>query len=95
MHDNDQFSFLPHFGKVFVILNAKPASSCSAGWSFSVLRRLKAYFRNIMGQDRLSHLALLCIGRVYGNGRHQFAPRKGRFKYFFKLNFLNLVKKVD
>ena len=86
MHDNDQFSFLPHFGKVFVILNAKPASSCSAGWSFSVLRRLKAYFRSIMGQDRLSHLATV---------RHQFAPRKGRFKYFFESNFFNLVKKVD
>ena len=88
MHDNDQLNFLPHFGKVTLILNIIPATSCSAERSFSALRRLETYLRSTMGQDRLSHLALLCIERAYGNTLDiekvidVFASRKQRSQYF-------------
>ena len=55
------------FGKVVVILRVTPAVFCSAEQSFSVLRRSETNCRSIMGQDRLSHLVLLCIERAYVN----------------------------
>ena len=62
-----------NFGKVFVILSVAPTISCSAEQSFSVLRRPKTNLRSITGQDRHSHLALLCIERAYVN-RVDFQP---------------------
>ena len=37
------------------------------GWSFSVLRRTKPSFKSTIGQDCLSHRAMLCIERAYVN----------------------------
>ena len=38
------------------ILAVIPATLCSAERSFSALRRLKTYLRNIMGQQRVSYV---------------------------------------
>ena len=89
MHKHDHLKFLPHFAKVVRIFNVIPATSCAAERSFSALRRLKTYIRSTMGQDRLSHLALLSIERAYSNKIDmdkvidEFASRKGRGKFFF------------
>ena len=89
LYDNDHLTFLPHFSKVVRIFNTIPATSCSAERSFSALRRLKTYIRSTMGQDRLSHLALLSIERAYANRVDinkvidVFASRKNRDQFFF------------
>ena len=57
-------SFRCNFGEVVVILSVAPTVSCSVEQSFSVLRRPKRNLRSIVGQDRLCHLALLCIERA-------------------------------
>ena len=62
-----------NFGEVAFILGVAPTASCAAEQSFSVLQRPKTDLRNTMGQDRLSHLALLCIKRAYIN-RVNFQP---------------------
>ena len=62
-----------NFGEIVVILSVTPTVSCSAEQSFSILQRLKTTLRSIMGQDLLSHLALLCIERAYVN-RIDFQP---------------------
>ena len=62
-----------NFGKVVIILSVAPTVLCYAEQSFSVLRRLKTNLRSTMGQDYLSHLALLCIDSVYVN-RVDFQP---------------------
>ena len=66
MHENDLFNIFPEFSKVVHILAVIPATSCSAGRSFSALRRLKTYPRSIMGQ-RVSNIALIDIERAYAN----------------------------
>ena len=89
MYDTDQMNFPPHFTKVVEILNVVPVTSCTAERSFSALRRLKTYIRSTMGQERLSHLAILSIERGYANlidiNRviDIFASRKGREQLFF------------
>ena len=71
------------------ILAVIPATSCSAERSFSALRRLKTYLRNIMGQQRV---ALINIERAYANSVVNndmdriidiFGRRNGRDSYFF------------
>lgn len=52
---------LPFLYEAISLLATIPATSCSAERSFSGLRRLKTYLRSTMGQERLSHLALLNI----------------------------------
>ena len=56
-----------NFGKVVVIFNVTSTVSCSAEQSFGVLRRPTTNLRSVMGQDHLSHVALLCIERAYVN----------------------------
>ena len=41
MHENDLFDIFPEFSKVVHILAVIPATSCSAGQSFSALHRLR------------------------------------------------------
>ena len=55
------------------ILSVIPTVSCSAERSFSVLRRPKANLKSTMGQDCLSHLALLYIERAYINRLQPFS----------------------
>ena len=57
---------LPELCTAIKILAVIPATSCCAERSFSLLRRLKTYLRNSMGQER-SNLALLHIERDYAN----------------------------
>ena len=89
MHGNYKFSFLPRLGTVAVILNIIPATSCSAEWSFIVLRKLKTYPGSTMEEDCLNHLALLRIERAYSNRVDtekvidEFQSRKGRCEFFF------------
>ena len=40
-----------------------PVTSATAERSFSVLKRIKTYLRATMGQERLTHLAVLSIER--------------------------------
>ena len=47
--------------QVMKLLLVVPASSAVAERSFSALRRLKAYLRSTMTQERLQHLALLHV----------------------------------
>ena len=54
---------LPNFTKLIKITWTVPLSSCSAERSFSCLRRVKTCVRSMMGQERLSSLALLQIER--------------------------------
>ena len=48
-----------NFGEVIAILSVTPTVFCSLERKFSVLRKTKTDVRNTMGQDCLSHLALL------------------------------------
>ena len=97
-----------YFGKVVVILNVIPTVSCSAERSFSVLRRPKTSLKSTLGQDCLSHLALLCIGRAYITRLDieividEFSSKKGRSKFFSQpilrpknIGDLNVIKKVN
>ena len=92
MHENDLFDIFPEFSKVVHILAVIPATSCSAERSFSALRRLKTYLRSIMGQQRVSNIALINIERAYANSVVSnvmdrildiFGRRNGRDSYFF------------
>ena len=40
-----------------------PVTSATAERSFSVLKRIKTYMRATMGQERLTHLAVLSVER--------------------------------
>ena len=77
-----------NFGKVAVILSVILTVSCSTERSFSVLGRPKINLSSTMGQDRLSHLALLCIERAYvRRGDNQkvtdrLSSEEGRPKFF-------------
>lgn len=88
MRNNDQFSFLPNFGKVVGILDIISATSCSAEQSFSVLWELKTYLRGTMELDCISHLALLRTECAYSNRVFtekvidEFDSRKVRSKFF-------------
>ena len=63
MHKNGLHDILPVLYKVATI----PATSYSAERFFSALRRIKAFVRSIMGQDRLSSIAVINIERKYAN----------------------------
>ena len=54
-----------NFWKIVDILSVIPTFSCSTERSFGVLRRPKTNLKSTMGQDCLSHLALLCIERAF------------------------------
>ena len=62
-----------NFGKAVFILRVAPTVSCATEQSFSILRRPKTNLRSTMGQNCLSHLALLSIKRAYVN-RVDFQP---------------------
>ena len=51
----------PNIHAILKVLLTMPVSTASAERSFSVLKRLKTYLRNTMGDDRMSSLALLHI----------------------------------
>ena len=92
LYDHDLIDFVPEFAQVVQLLCVIPATSCSAERSFSALRRLKTYLRSTIGQERLSHLALINIERIYANAVIEndtdriidtFASRKNRKCHFF------------
>lgn len=51
----------PNLAKLLQVLITLPVSNAEAERSFSVLKRLKTYLRNTMGQKRLNGLALLAV----------------------------------
>ena len=51
----------PNIHAIIKVLLTMPVSTASVERSFSVLKRLKTYLRNTMGDDRMSSLALLHI----------------------------------
>ena len=59
VYEDDLFDMFPEFSNVVHILAVIPATSCSAGRSFSALRRLKTYLRSTMGQQRVSNITLI------------------------------------
>ena len=92
MYENGVSEVLSVLYKVFSILAAIPATSCSAERSFSALRHLKAYLRSTMGDRRLNSLGLINIEREYANVTLQndmekiidiFGRRCSRNAYFF------------
>ena len=66
LYENGLHTVLPVFYKASSFLATIPATSCSAERSFSGLRRVKT-LRFTMGQERLSSISLLCMGRAYTN----------------------------
>ena len=80
----------------------KLSSFSASYWVFLIKTNLKS----TMGQDCLSHLAILCIERTYVNRldiekvSDEFSPKKGRSKFFFwpifrpkNIGNLNIFKK--
>lgn len=51
----------PNLAKLLQVLITLPVSNAEAERLFSVLKRLKTYLRNTMGQKRLNGLALLAV----------------------------------
>ncbi len=56
-----QTRMYPNLAKLLQVLITLPVSNAEAECSFSVLKRLKTYLRNTMGQKRLNGLALLAV----------------------------------
>lgn len=92
MHRYDLNTVLPVFWNVACILAAIPATSCSAERALSGLRRLKTYLHSMVGEERLSNLAIINIERAVANSLLQmqmneiidiFASRKNRKSMFF------------
>jgi hypothetical protein len=54
-------STFPNVETILKIYLTIPISNASGELSFSVLKRVKNYLRNSMGQIRLENLAILCI----------------------------------
>ena len=54
------FTEVYHLIKVAMTI---PVTSATAEHSFSVLKRIKTYLRATIGQERLTHLAVLLIER--------------------------------
>jgi hypothetical protein len=54
-------STFPNVETILKIYLTIPISNASRERSFSVLKRVKNYFRNSMGQIRLENLAIFCI----------------------------------
>ena len=52
---------IPEFMKLIRLVLTIPASSCTAGRSFSALRRLKNYLRSPMKGKRLNHFSLIHV----------------------------------
>ena len=58
---------VPEIEKALHVFSSIPATSCSSERSFSALRRIKNYFRNRIGQERLNNVSVLNIERLYAN----------------------------
>ena len=67
----DATEFFPNINTIFRILLTMPVSTASAERSFSDLRRLKTWLRNMMTDQRLTSLALMEIHRDIGVDREQ------------------------
>ena len=92
MYKNDLHLVLPTFWKEATIFSAIPATSCSAEWSFSGLRRTTTYLRSTMGPQRLMDVSIINIERGNMNAvvKNQmteiidiFGRRKNRHHLFF------------
>lgn len=59
------WDMFPTLHKLLKIYWTLPISSATAERSFSVVKRLKTYLRNSMGQERLSSLALIAIEKEF------------------------------
>lgn len=79
-------STFPNVETILRIFMTIPVSNASGERSFSVLKRVKSYLRNSMGQERMDNLALLCIESEETNKIHfeeqidAFAKMKARKK---------------
>ena len=90
--DHGVLEMIPTLGKALKVFAVIPATSCSSERSFSSLRRLKTYLRSMMGQERLSNLAILHIETEFVNKVLQqdmesmintFGGKSGRNTKFF------------
>lgn len=55
--------FFPNIHALLLIFATLPVTTATVERSFSTLRRLKTYLRSTMGEERLTHLALLNVYR--------------------------------
>ncbi len=67
----DATKFLPNINTIFRILLTMPVSTASAERSFSGLRRLKTWLRNLITDERLTSLALIHTHRDIPIDREQ------------------------
>jgi hAT family C-terminal dimerisation region len=84
----DKRLFYPNIWRLLELFAILPVSVASAERSFSVLKLIKTYLRNSMGDERLSSLALINIHRFIVNDEEdaidivdQFARQKRRIKF--------------
>uniref|UniRef100_A0A8C6T8V9 Zinc finger MYM-type protein 1 n=1 Tax=Neogobius melanostomus TaxID=47308 RepID=A0A8C6T8V9_9GOBI len=77
--DSDMF---PGLSGVFQTALTIPVSSCTCERSFSALRRLHTWLRRTMGQERLTHLALMSIERhaLYNSDHNQIIDQFAQLK---------------
>ena len=81
-----QSMFFPNIVQLLEIYAILPVSIASAERSFSVLKLIKTFLRNSMGDDQLSSLALLNIHKTIMNKLvpekivDEFAKKKRRIK---------------
>ena len=80
----------PNIYAALRVLATVPVTSCECERSFSLLRRLKNYLRNRMGEDRLNGLALMSIHRDieinFDDVITRFAQKKTR-----RMELLNIL----
>jgi hypothetical protein len=84
---HDKRLFYPNIWRLLELFAILPVSVASAERSFSVLKLIKTYLRNSMGDERLSSLALINIHKSMINDDedateivNQFARQKRRIK---------------
>ena len=61
----DSAQFFPAVKTVLLIFLTLPSTTCTVEKSFSTMRRVKTWLRNIMNDDRLSGLCVMSVHRKW------------------------------
>jgi hypothetical protein len=73
IHDSGLQSCMPEFYKLLCVAVTLPVTSASVERSFSVLKRIKNYTRNTIGEGRLTNMAQIAIEKdLVDNDSEQF-----------------------
>jgi hypothetical protein len=73
IHDSGLQSCMPELYKLLCVAVTLPVTSASVERRFSILKRIKNYTRNTIGQDRLNNMAQIAIQKdLVDNDSEQF-----------------------